>query len=127
MAADSDGDTQRQLGILIGQMAGVQQQLEDIKERQDRSDESRKGLQGRLDIVGADVAEIKNDMRAQSTATEAIRKDVADMKPEIELVRDIKGKAGMAALVLAAIGAVLAWLVGNFWEPIRTLAAKIFH
>ena len=125
--AASDDDTQRQLGILIGQMTGVIGQLSDIKERQDRSDESRKGLHGRMDGLAVDLGELKHTVAAVNGKVDTISSNVTEMKPEIELVRGIKGKAGGAILVLGAIGGILAWLINHFWDLIRTGFTRGIH
>jgi hypothetical protein len=120
-------DTQRQLGMLMGQMAGIARRLDGIDSRLERSDESRKGLHGRMDGIAADLGEMKSDMRALGISVEATRKDVNAMMPEVELVRGIKGKAAGAIVVIGGLGAFMAWLVSNFWDAIRSGLGKLTH
>jgi hypothetical protein len=124
MAAD---DTQRQLGILIGKVDGIARRLDAVDKRLDRSDESRKGLHGRMDALSTQVSDVKANVDRVETKIVSVAADVTEMKPEVALVKGIKGKAGGAIVVLGAIGAFLAWLVGNFWEPIRAALTRVFH
>lgn len=113
-------DSERQLGVLIGK-------VDEIGRRLDRSDESRRGLHLRMDGLATDIAEVKSSVDHVDRKVTAVADDVAEMKPEVALVKGIKGKAAGAVVVLGSIGAFLAWLFGNFWEPIRTGLSRIFH
>ena len=107
------GDSERQLGILIGK-------VDQIKERLDRSVVSRAGLHGRMDLLAIEV----HDIKAKVTAIAA---DMNEMKPVVALVRGLKAKAGGAVVVLGAMGAIAAWLIEHFWEPIRAALMRMFH
>jgi hypothetical protein len=124
MAAD---DTERQLGILIGQMAGITGSLADINRRLDKSDESRKGLHGRLDAVAADMSEVKTSVATIEMKVDGAARDIEEMKPEVALVRGLKAKAAGAVIVLGALGAFAAWLIEHFWDPIRAALMRMFH
>jgi hypothetical protein len=124
MAAD---DTQRQLGILIGQVGGIARRLDDIDKRLDRSDESRKGLHGRMDALATQVGAVKANVDRVETRIASVAADVTEMKPEVALVKGIKGKVATAVVVLTGIGGFIAWMVGSFWEPIRAGLSRFFH
>ncbi len=123
----AEDDTQRQLGILIGQMAGVSTQLAAMNQRLDRSDESRKGLHGRMDGVATDLGELKHKIDTVDTKVDTINANVTDMKPEVELVRGIRQKAGWTLGLFVGLAGIASWLISNFWEPIRDWIATRFH
>jgi hypothetical protein len=120
-------DGERELGILIGKVEGISTQLAEIGKRLDRSDESRRGLHGRMDGLAEQVQQVKSNVEKVETKLGAVADDVAEMKPEVALVKGIKGKAAGAVVVLGSIGAFLAWLASNFWEPIRAGLGRLFH
>jgi archaellum component FlaC len=124
MAAD---DGERQLGILIGKVDGITGQLAEIGKRLDRSDESRRGLHGRMDGLAEQVQQVKSKVEQVETKLGTVANDVAEMKPEVALVKGIKGKVATAVVVLTGIGGFIVWMFGNFWEPIRAALARVFH
>ncbi len=113
-------DTERQLGILIGGVSAINARL-------DRADQSRTNLHQRLDALAGEVHDVKSKVEGVGEKVDTLSTDVAEMKPEVALVRGIKTKAGGAVVVIGSIGALLAWVINNFWDAIRAGIGRAFH
>lgn len=117
---------ERQLGVLIGQMG-------DVVRRLDHADESRSDLHLQIGKIGEDLAVIKasnvvaaGELAAVAESVEEMRPKVeattqqlAAMKPEIDMVRNIKAKAWGAILAFGAIGGLVLWIVTPLVERVR--------
>src|SRR5262245_2986450 len=103
---------ERQLGELMGEMRGVIARL-------DRADESRSKLHSRLDDIASDVSQISVEMGT-------VKEELAAMKPEVEMVRNVRAKAGMAVIVLGGLVAISTWLAATFADEIKNAIVKFF-
>lgn len=90
-------DSSRDIGVLIGKFDALEKRL-------DRADESRRHTHERIDQMSGDVTGMKADVAG-------IKKDMDEMKPEVAVFRNMRGKMAGAVLVLTAIGAVIGAVV----------------
>lgn len=102
--------------LLVGKISGL---VEGMNERLARADESRGRTHERLDKLALAVDQLTDELRL-------VRKDMDDMKPEVELVKGLRAKAAGAVVVLGAIGALLGWAAGAFYAPVKALILRAF-
>lgn len=110
-----------QLLVKIGETLG---ELRGVNRRLDEAADARAGLKAKIDGIGSTIQKV--DAKASDLDRRAlqIEKTIEEMKPEIDLVRNLKMKAAGAALVLGAIGAIM-WSL--FSVGIQALRAKFFN
>lgn len=101
------------LGVLIGELRG---EIRGVTQRLDDAAISRGRLHEKLDANAVQILEIRQRAQAVDVELQDIRDDIHAMKPEVEMVRNLRTKAAGAALVLGAIGALLWWIVGALWS-----------
>lgn len=115
----AEGNVDRELGELRGLMSGIIDRLDSADRRADRADESRKRTHERLDEMASDLGSVKTRVESVDGKVDRMGEKIGRMEPEIELVRNLRGKAGGAVVVLGAIGALIWWGLTTFWDQIR--------
>lgn len=127
----SASGTERQLGIVIGQLSAINGRL-------DAADASRRALHEQVNGIDRKVVELKtvvgevrhdiDEMKPAIAEVPDIKRDVADMKPEVNMVRNVKAKAAGAILVLVSIGGILSFLITTFLvDPLKAAFVRLFH
>lgn len=68
--------------------------------------------------------EIRDKIECIEKTMNVVKRDVDEMKPEVQLVRGLRFKAGGAVVVLGAVGALIGWFFSAFADGIKTAIAR---